>query len=462
MNLPAPVLCVGPATIRALRVESLDGRGKRVQVGSFVEKPCQHGYIDGTITGRTPAPQSSWARWYCHWESFSGDSVQVEQFPFRMGTLTAHVNCEFSEDEVSASLSVSFFTEARTKTGVLVDTISNSCVVRAIRTEDEATGTVVYSNWAIVARSGSRCEQITATTVPNPYGVGTDSLLAVLDQVKGYLTKVQADEEAKKKPKYKNTRDVAIYEAVENMALSNVNWLETFKDLAEPLAAIRQLLKFFSGGWGWKSILRKLASLHLFWKYVIKTGILTATDIAKLLKLLAANHGNVVKLICASHMIGHGRSKDEETNDDGCKVAVEWFAKVVYGPDVSSLNAFLARISSLGLIPKVGDLWDLVPWSFVIDWLIPIGDYLYHLEEMSNVQQLPLLSCVITCKSTSQVKHSFKVNNVMFDFDGKVVNYNRVAQTTLPSDMWLGVRFRDPRKQILTATALLIQLIVKD
>lgn len=50
-------------------------------------------------------------------------------------------------------------------------------------------------------------------------------------------------------------------------------------------------------------------------------------------------------------------------------------------PQTMSYGAFVAKrfgLSSSNIIPTV---WDAVPWSFVVDWFIPVGDYLTRITE---------------------------------------------------------------------------------
>lgn len=46
-----------------------------------------------------------------------------------------------------------------------------------------------------------------------------------------------------------------------------------------------------------------------------------------------------------------------------------------YGID----NMLTREMSQLGLINPAEIIWEVTPWSFVIDWVLPIGDYIRHL-----------------------------------------------------------------------------------
>jgi len=52
------------------------------------------------------------------------------------------------------------------------------------------------------------------------------------------------------------------------------------------------------------------------------------------------------------------------------------FVRLDYYPD----NVFLIALSSLGLTNPLQIAWELVPYSFVVDWMLPIGDWLSSLD----------------------------------------------------------------------------------
>jgi hypothetical protein len=48
-------------------------------------------------------------------------------------------------------------------------------------------------------------------------------------------------------------------------------------------------------------------------------------------------------------------------------------------------NSLLGQAASLGLTNPLDVAWELVPWSFVVDWFLPIGNYLGLLDATSGL-----------------------------------------------------------------------------
>jgi hypothetical protein len=50
---------------------------------------------------------------------------------------------------------------------------------------------------------------------------------------------------------------------------------------------------------------------------------------------------------------------------------------------ISNPNAFLAQRLGLTNLPSV--LWELVPWSFVVDWWVNVGGFIASLDDLLGV-----------------------------------------------------------------------------
>lgn len=55
--------------------------------------------------------------------------------------------------------------------------------------------------------------------------------------------------------------------------------------------------------------------------------------------------------------------------------------------DAVPANELMIRLAALGLLNPLEIAWELVPFSFIVDWALPIGDYLQSLDAMLGYSQ---------------------------------------------------------------------------
>lgn len=119
--------------------------------------------------------------------------------------------------------------------------------------------------------------------------------------------------------------------------------------------------------------------------------------------------------------------------------------------------------SSLGLINPVSIAWELVPFSFVIDWLIPIGEWLESLSATSGTQFVA--GCVTEVVEVQAVYRDMcpGVSKDPSRYESSATNFSvrmlAMSRTQLLSWPWGTLYVKDPlsTKHLITALALLKQ-----
>lgn len=128
--------------------------------------------------------------------------------------------------------------------------------------------------------------------------------------------------------------------------------------------------------------------------------------------------------------------------------------------DVSISNPMLYRASQFGIVNPATILWELVPFSFLVDWFIPVGNYL---RSYSDFVGLELKNAFTTERVTSK------------NYCTAVVAYNPVRTTRFSGEcFYLSRTVGIPRPVVVpaefkglsvtrgaTAVSLLIALFVK-
>lgn len=86
--------------------------------------------------------------------------------------------------------------------------------------------------------------------------------------------------------------------------------------------------------------------------------------------------------------------------------------RVSVEPD-SYLTAIIP-VRSLGLLPSLSSLWDLIPFSFVVDWFASIGD---HLDDVDTAAMLLAMNTHMSVHSISIIYRFTAYDEETFNFD---------------------------------------------
>lgn len=129
---------------------------------------------------------------------------------------------------------------------------------------------------------------------------------------------------------------------------------------------------------------KKLAGQWLAYQYAWKPMALTAYGLYELLLEQLAPPALLV------HGRGQGRAPDYENDWAGAEPGVPWppcifkeSSKLSVRCQITGkLNAqeYLRTLNRVGLVNPVSLAWDLLPFSFVVDWVLPLGDVAFALS----------------------------------------------------------------------------------
>ena len=113
-----------------------------------------------------------------------------------------------------------------------------------------------------------------------------------------------------------------------------------------------------------------------------------------------------------------------------CQAAENGAIYTVYANRDEAITSVVKQIlQKLDLALDMSIVWDLTPYSFVVDWILPIGDYLTQLDNYYTVQSEYKPVCVI-----QTVKNRARYRNSMLDiYDGDLYleSYIRLVSTSL-------------------------------
>lgn len=156
----------------------------------------------------------------------------------------------------------------------------------------------------------------------------------------------------------------------ESIQANNIGNIIALKDLAialsHPTRGVRAFLSSLKQcGKQPKSIANVAADGWLSYRYVYNTTLSDCREIAR----------------CLSQA-----RPDRMTYRDGLSLrGTDITCKVNFkNPEIAQLRSLFDRLSAAGLAPDLYNLWDLVPYSFIVDWFTDIGDCLESLTQYSR------------------------------------------------------------------------------
>jgi hypothetical protein len=200
-----------------------------------------------------------------------------------------------------------------------------------------------------------------------------------------------------------------------------------------------------------KGDVKALADLYLVFKYCWKT---TLSDAKAYRDARSSRIKNTL-----GHLIAQGRSSTFTGTVSGHHVTRDSWCKIYYEYcDLGALSTVYRTAWQWGLFPTAKNIWDLIPFSFVVDWFLNLDqlissiDHAYGSEYIYNVP-----SCVYTFKSV----HDCALVALPPDIRGSistVVYYRDVRDTLPPMPLWT-TSLSFPKHHAWEATALIIQRI---
>lgn len=121
-------------------------------------------------------------------------------------------------------------------------------------------------------------------------------------------------------------------------------------------------------------------------------------------------------------------------------------------------DPFTASAAQLGLTNPAATAWELVPWSFAVDWILPIGDYLRQASTLDGLN-VRFSSLTITQKGSGEINYTLDEAFPLYSS----VKFKHYRRTSLPEPRL--PRFMDSPFGSLSRTfnqlALLGQMIGK-
>jgi hypothetical protein len=158
-------------------------------------------------------------------------------------------------------------------------------------------------------------------------------------------------------------------QALLNTKALDINSLMYLKDFAEIGKLITSYTDLYTKGINPKTVSSAFLATH----YGVR---LTVKDTKKIIKCAK----NLAKRIKKEYNYSYG--KRTTTLDNGVRLKAN--VSIAYGQYDQKWLGFLNDLSSFDLLPTPSRIWDMISYSFVMDWFLPVSDVLEVYDALSR------------------------------------------------------------------------------
>lgn len=252
-------------------------------------------------------------------------------------------------------------------------------------------------DWSVKQTFDTIFNQLSLVTESWEYASSSSTVLAYKDQ-QAYSTTVEFAKEAldsfvkqsfigKEFPILGRHEGDLAQEASQKFNANQVNMIAFIRDLRDPKALIPKL-KNLDNVKGW-------ADNYLTVKY----GILpTVDDIKSIISAVKGAKPYFDRNGFRTYSAGY--AADQDVVD--IHYRLEQHVKLAISDNESTLEDLVNRIESFGFLPTFENIWDLVPYSFVIDWLIDVGGFLETVDTRLRLARYNVKYATISRKEISR------------------------------------------------------------
>lgn len=165
---------------------------------------------------------------------------------------------------------------------------------------------------------------------------------------------------------------------------NNVNMLEFLRDLRHPTEMIPKLRNLMN--------LKALSNDYLTVKYGILPTISDLQSIVDAFKKIGP-------YLDRNGFSTYSSAVVSTLSQDGNVYSLEQRIKLAIGNDDNELFALIKRLESMGTFPTFNNVWELMPYSFIIDWFIGVGKFLDRVDTRLRIMRLDIRYATMSRKT---------------------------------------------------------------
>lgn len=208
-------------------------------------------------------------------------------------------------------------------------------------------------------------------------------------------------------------------EAVDTLDTNGINMFEFLQGFKNPKDLVPKLKNL--------SQLKTHAGNHLAVQY----GILpTISDLESLMEAVTGSakpyfDSNNYQVLTAGHSVSSQGARGRISRTNRIKIALNTVDLRLY--------TLSERLRDIGGFPSIDNLWDLVPYSFVVDWFINVGDMLESLDDRFRISTLPIVYATTSSKLGITPNFGETLMELGYHGDVQITYYDRNVSMKCPT-----------------------------
>lgn len=176
-----------------------------------------------------------------------------------------------------------------------------------------------------------------------------------------------------------------VLQASQGFLANRTNMLEFLKDIRNPQEMIPKLKNLKS--------LKGLADNYLTAHYGLLPTISDLQNIWNAITRLNTHRDKYGYRTCSSGSRASGVWDDKP-------FTIEQHAKIAICDGDTGFLGLLDGLDSAGFLPTLENLWDLVPYSFLVDWFVNVGNFLERVDTRLRLERYDIRYVTLSCKQS--------------------------------------------------------------
>jgi hypothetical protein len=147
------------------------------------------------------------------------------------------------------------------------------------------------------------------------------------------------------------------------------------------------------------------------------------------LKSIVSRYRNIIDSLSPDmQRISRGRSVHDWVDGKGYSHSIIYNCMIIASAARNNLSGYLERLDQLGFLLDAQNAWDLVPYSFAVDWFLNVSDCAAIIDSWFKLNRLEIKTCIESQKGTLIVPSS-----VLLGFGVGAIHIVRYERYQTPS-----------------------------